>query len=153
MATELTTSLGFTVAVEDGEPATFDSAGYEDVSMVYDEVSGVTSVDGDLGDTYSVQTAVELKTGITKSAKGSRSFSPLTIMILDGVESTGRTTLDSAIASQTGQVSLKLTDADGDKVYLCGIVTTDTKSIGDADTIGMKSYSFQPNYARVEVAA
>lgn len=153
MATELETSLGFTVAVEDGEPSTFDQAGFEDASMAYDLIQGITSVDGDLGFSFNVQTSMELATGVTKSAKGGKTFSPLTIMVLSGSDSSGRTTLETAASSQNGQVSLKLQDSAGNSIYLCGIVATDTRSVGNADNVGMKSYSFTPNYDKVEVAA
>ena len=153
MATEIYTALGYTVAVEDGEPPTFDAAGYEGVGMTYDLIDGVTSVDGSLGSTFSVQTAALLVDGVQKSAKGIQTFEALTIMLLDGVTSTGRTTLETAAASLRGQVSLLLTDADGNKAYLTGIITGDSKPIGNADSVIIKPIGFTPNYAPVYVAA
>lgn len=153
MATDIYTGIGYTVAVAEGEPATFDSVGYEAVGMVYDLVDGVTSIDGSIGSTFSIQTAALLVDGVQKSAKGIQTFETLTTMILDGVTSTGRTTLETAAASLRGQVSLKLTDADGHKAYLTGIVTGNTKPIGNADNVIIKPLPFTPNYAPVYVAA
>jgi hypothetical protein len=146
MATEAVTALGFTVSVEEGTPATFDAAGYGDAAMTYDLVSGVTAVDGDLGFSFNTQTISFLADGVTKTAKGSKTFSPLKIMVTDNVASTGKTTLEAAAASQRGEVSLKLEDADGNIIYISGVVTNDAKAVGNADNIMMKSYSFQPNY-------
>lgn len=153
MATEIYTALGFTVSVADGEPATFDQAGYEDAGMTYDLVEGVTSVDGSLGSTFNVQTEALLADGIQKSAKGIQTFEQLTIMLLDGSTSTGRTTLETAAASARGQVSLKLEDADGNVIYMTGIVSGNSTTVNNADSIQMTSFPFQPNYAPVYVAA
>lgn len=151
MATEAITALGFTVAVENGLPPTQDQAGYEDVSMTYDEVTGVTSLDGDMGYSFNSQTTADLKTGVQKTAKGIKVYSPITLILLDNVTSVGRTTLEAAAASQRGEVSLKLTDADTNVIYLSGVVTSDTKTVGNADNIMNNSFMFTPNYDPVYV--
>jgi hypothetical protein len=150
MATELVTSLGYTVSVEDGEPATFDQAGFADAAMIYDEIVDVTEVTGDIGFTFNTATAVTLKDGITKTAKGAITFNPLTIQVLN-TASTGLTTLKTSAATQRGQVSLKLEDADANIIYLCGVVTQDTKAVGNADAVQMQTFTFTPNYSPIYV--
>lgn len=151
MATEMVTALGTVISVEGTAPATFDAAGFGDVAMIYDEVTGLTSADGDLGFTFNVQTTSTLKDGIQKSAKGVKVFNPITLVLLDNTTSLGRTALETSAALQRDEVSLKIVDADSNIIYLCGIVSTNTKPIGNADNIVNTSFIFTPNYEPVYV--
>jgi hypothetical protein len=147
MANENTlfTQLGTVISVSAGTPTAKDAAGYGAATMVYTEIGELTSF-GDISDSFSVQTAMLLKDGFEKKAKGGRSIGEITMEALGGVTADdGYAILKTNHEAARDQVTLKIVDGGGHIAYLHGFVSGLTISGGDANAIKNVSITFQPN--------
>ena len=145
MANENTlfTQLGTVISVSAGVPATKDATGY--AALTYTEVGELTSF-GDISDSFSVQTAMLLKDGFEKKAKGGRSIGEIAMEALGGVTADdGYAILKTNFDAPRDQVTLKIVDGGGDVAYLHGFVSGVTIGGGDANAIKNVSLTFQPN--------
>jgi hypothetical protein len=145
MANENTlfTQLGTVISVSAGAPATKDATGYG--ALTYTEVGELTSF-GDISDSFSVQTAMLLKDGFEKKAKGGRSIGEIAMEALGGVTAdAGYAILKTNHEAPRDQVTLKIVDGGGDIAYLHGFVSGVTIGGGSASDIKNVSLTFQPN--------
>lgn len=128
------TTLGTTLAVVAGEPATFDQAGYE--ALTYQAVGEVGDL-GEFGGTREVVTFTPVDTGIVAKRPGSIDYGEMTLQIARDASDAGQTALQNALdGSEEGNVhSLRLTDRNGDKIYFTAIVSSFTYNAGSANTI------------------
>lgn len=130
----LFTTLGTTLAVVAGEPASFDDIGYE--GLTYAKVGEVGDL-GEFGGTREVVTFTPVDTGVVAKRPGSIDYGEMSLQIARDATDAGQQALQEALdGTESGNVhSFELTDRNGDKVYFTGIVSSFTYNAGSANTI------------------
>jgi len=128
------TTLGTTLAVVAGEPASFDDIGYE--GLTYAKVGEVGDL-GEFGGTREVVTFTPVDTGVVAKRPGSIDYGEMSLQIARDATDAGQQALQEALdGAESGNVhSFELTDRNGDKVYFTGIVSSFTYNAGSANTI------------------
>ena len=128
------TTLGTTLSVVAGVPATFDDTGY--AALVYDAVGEVGDL-GEFGGTREVVTFTPVDTGIVVKRPGSVDYGQMSLQIARDAADAGQIALQSAFdGAEAGNLhSLKLLDRNGDMLYFTGIVSSFTYNAGSANTM------------------
>lgn len=144
-------NIGGTIAIEVGTPATEDQAGYEAVGMVYDEISGITSIPetGNSSESFNV---THLKDGITRYGNGAKSVSPFRISYSYKSDDTGQ---GSVRANENGNTTctLLVTHANGDKYYIQGVIGPVLVTEATSNSEKGESFEFRPQSLWTKVAA
>lgn len=146
------TTLGTTLGLATGEPATFDALGYGALS--YGLVGEVGDL-GEFGGTREVVTFTPVATGIVAKRPGSIDYGEMTLQIGRDATDVGQIALQSALdGAEAGNVhSFELTDRNGDKIYFTGIVSSFTYNAGSANTIFGGSATINLTSQPIPVAA
>ena len=128
------TTLGTTLSVVSGVPATFDAAGYE--ALTFAAVGEVGDL-GEFGGTREVVTFTPVDTGIVAKRPGSIDYGQMSLQIGRYAADVGQIALQSALdGAESGKVhSFELLDRNGDKLFYTGIVSSFTYNAGSANTI------------------
>lgn len=128
------TTLGTTLAVVAGKPATEDQAGYE--AQTYQAVGEVGDL-GELGGTREIPTFTPVDTGVVAKRAGSVDYGDQTLQIARDASDAGQTALQSGFdGAEAGNVhSIRLTDRNGDKLYYQAIISSFTFNAGSANSI------------------
>ena len=128
------TTLGTTLGVVLGEPATFDDTGY--AALTYELVGEVGDL-GEFGGTREVVTFTPVDTGIVAKRPGSIDYGEMSLQIARDAADAGQVALQDALdGTNAGEIhSFEVTDRNGDKLYFTGIVSSFTYNAGSANTI------------------
>ena len=128
------TTLGTTLSLVAGVPATFDDAGYAD--LTYTSVGEVGDL-GEFGGTREVVTFTPVDTGIVAKRPGSVDYGQMSLQIARDAADVGQIALQSAFdGSEAGNLhSFELVDRKGDTLFFTGIVSSFTYNAGSANTM------------------
>jgi len=128
------TTLGTTLSVVAGAPATFDDLGYG--ALTYVAVGEVGDL-GEFGGTREVVTFTPVDTGIVAKRAGSIDYGQMSLQIGRDASDVGQVALQSALdGTESGNVhSFELVDRNGDTLFYTGIVSSFTYNAGSANTI------------------
>lgn len=148
------TTLGTTLGIAVGEPATFDAAGYEAVGMTYTAVGEVGDL-GEFGGTREVVEFTPIDTGVVAKRPGSINYGEMSLQIGRDATDAGQIALQAALdGANEGDIhSFRVTDRNGDKLYFTGIVSSFTYNAGSANTIFGGSCTVNLTSKPVPVAA
>ena len=128
------TTLGTTLSVVAGVPATYDAAGYQ--ALTFAAVGEVGDL-GEFGGTREVVTFTPVDTGIVAKRPGSIDYGQMTLQIARDATDTGQIALQSALdGAEAGSVhSFELVDRNGDTLFYTGILSSFTYNAGSANTM------------------
>lgn len=128
------TTLGTTLGIVVGEPATFDAVGYG--ALTYQSVGEIGDL-GEFGGTREVVTFTPIDTGIVAKRPGSIDYGEMSLQIARDASDLGQQALQDALdGANAGDVhSFEVTDRNGDKLFFTGIVSSFTYNAGSANTI------------------
>lgn len=126
-------SLGTTISVVVGEPATYDDTGFN--ALTYQEIGEVTSI-GEYGGSAQVNQNIPLKTGVVNKRAGSYDYGSAATQITRDTADAGQTALKTGFdGAQKGNVhSIKITFPDASIQYFTAIISSFTTNVGDANT-------------------
>lgn len=119
-------SVGMTLKVVLGEPATFDAAGYATLEATATEVGEVIQV-SPLGGSATVNTRTPIKTGVIDKAIGSQDPGNTTISMTKNLSDAGQTVLLNGVPNGTNgrlRHSFFVTESNGDKQYFTGKIVS-----------------------------
>lgn len=146
------TTLGTTLGVVLGEPATFDEAGY--AALTYQAVGEVGDL-GEFGGTREVVTFTPVDTGVVAKRPGSIDYGEMTLQIARDAVDAGQIALQSGLdGTNAGEIhSFDVTDRTGAKLYFTGIISSFTYNAGSANTIFGGSCTINLTTKPIAVAA
>lgn len=146
-----TQSVGSTLSLVSGEPATFDSTGY--AALTYEEIGEVTEVPT-FGGSAQVITHIPLKTGTVQKTAGSIDYGEMTVTMAgdwaDQGQIDAKSGFDGANARNVHSFEL---DTEFGKLYFTGLITGMQYTPGDANSNQMNSVTIALTSQPVEVAA
>ncbi len=127
------TGIGVTYRLYAGEPASHDQAGFE--ALTFTEYEGVTNLGTVMGATFTSVTTTPLKTGITKTRKGSKSYGEITPTADYDPDDAGQALFISGVdgAEQDTVFSHEFTLQDGTVIYNTGQIFEAPVTVGTAD--------------------
>jgi hypothetical protein len=145
-------SLGTTIGVVVGEPATYNEAGFD--ALVFAEVGEVTSI-GEYGGSAQINTNIPLKTGVVNKRAGSYDYGDAAMTITRDSGDSGQTALkDGFDGTNKGDVhSFEVTFPDGSKQYFTGVISSFTTNISDANSWIQASCNIAITNQVIDVAA
>lgn len=128
------TTLGTTLEIVPGAPATYDDTGF--AALTYTAVGEVGDL-GEFGGTREVVTFTPVDTGIVAKRPGSIDYGEMSLQIARDASDAGQTALQAGLdGAEAGNVhSVKLTDSEGNILYFTCIVSSFTYNAGSANTI------------------
>lgn len=123
-------TVGSTVHIATGAPATFDATGWAAVTP-WVEIGEIDDI-GEYGEEDSILSRTPLKTGTVQKLKGGTDFGTLPLQMAMVPGDVGHVALKAARASKNAY-SIKVTYQDGTKDYFRALVTSYKKSIGSSE--------------------
>lgn len=115
------TFAGSHISLAAALPATYDQAGYEALTWTQDDCSSENiPMLNDTANTVDVNTVCSLR---TKSVKGKSKYDPVSFTMLSDWDNAAQGILDTAKASTTAVISVKIEFATGDVVYFTAQVS------------------------------
>lgn len=145
-------SLGTTIGVVAGAPATYDNAGFG--ALTFDPIGEVTSI-GEYGGTGQVNTNIPLATGIVNKRIGSYDYGTAALTITRDSGDAGQTALkDGFDGTEKGNVhSIEVTFPDGSIQYFTAVISSFTTNVSDANSWTQASCNLELTNKVVDVAA
>lgn len=136
MATNVIKSLGTTVGVSAGAPATIDSSGFG--ALTFTPVGDVESVSGTNG-TYESVSFTPLTTGVVEKFKGAYDGGSLELTMAKDEADTGQVLLQAGYNGAAADTvhSFKITFTDSTILYVQGVITGLENAVADASGIVM----------------
>lgn len=119
-------------------PATHDAAGF--AALTYTAVGELESI-GDVTQSCAAITFKNLATGKTSTLKGSEDGVTVPVTVGLDRDDAGQAIMDTAYASATQILSVKISEANGDAMYMRAYVMAKTVAYGDADSVKRRNYS------------
>jgi hypothetical protein len=146
----VTTSLGTTISVVLGAPATYDAAGFGDLN--YQEVGEVSDI-AEYGGESEIVTHTPLKTGIVNKLVGTTDYGTASVQFAKVFAETGQDAMKAGFdGANRGKVhSFEVTYFDGGKEYFTAIITSFKSNIGSASSVRMGSCNVALNNAVIAV--
>jgi len=148
MASNAFTSAGTTIGIVSGDPATYDSAGFE--SLTFDTIGEVTDL-GEFGREYSLVTHNPLGDRQTVKRKGSYNDGAISMTVARTPDDAGQTVLQTALDSDEN-FSFNVTLQDGTELYFQAQVLSYTTNVGTVDQITTASVTIEITDEIIEVA-
>lgn len=147
-------SVGTTLSIAEGTPATFDEAGFTAVGLVYTEVGEVTDVP-EFGGEGTITEHISLKTGIVDKVVGSINYGDMTVPMASVWTDAGQIAVKSAFDGANARKThcIKISHPDLGDVYVTSKVSGFKYNFGDANTVSTNSLSVAVTSKPVEVAA
>lgn len=138
---ETSLSVGLAVHVALGAPATYDAAGFADLSWT--EVMDAESVP-EFGGTAQIPEFIPIKTGVVDKGKGSINYGETTLPIRRRITDAGQVFLQSAFdgAERDSTISVKLSHPHHGLLYFTAVVSSFTYNFSDANSWYMGSVGF-----------
>jgi hypothetical protein len=143
------TSAGTTISVVDGNPATYDQAGFE--ALVFSLVGEVTDL-GEFGREYSAVTHNPLGDRRTVKRKGSYNDGTVAMTVARVPGDSGQTLLTQGLDSDDSY-SFEVVLQDGTTLYFEAQIMSYTTNVGTVDQITTASVSLEITNDIIEVAA
>lgn len=131
-------SVGTCVSVSASLPATFDAAGY--AALTYTQVGELESI-GEINVNHATVTFQNLCSGKTSTLKGAEEPISVAIGVAIDRDDAGQTIMTTARKSLTAKVAIKISEANGDVVYMHGFVMSDTINYGGIGDVKKASYN------------
>lgn len=131
-------SSGTCVSVSITAPATHNTAGFD--ALTWTQVGELESI-GDVAIQHASVTFPNLCTGKTSTLKGTEEGITLPIGVGLDRDDAGQVIMTAARASLTQILSLKISEANGDALYLRAYVMGETITYGDGNSVKRASYS------------
>lgn len=143
-------SVGYTLAVSLGEPATYNAAGYAAKSWTV--VTDVETIP-DFGGTAQVPEFTPLASGVVDKAKGSINYGSFTAPLRRRLADTGQDALQAGFdgVNRDSVFSVRLTHPSGGTLYFTAFITSFTYNIADANAWTRNSVTFAINTKPVSV--
>ena len=149
MASNAFTSAGTTIGIVSGDPATYDSTGFE--ALTFDTIGEVTDL-GEFGREYSLVTHNPLGDRQTVKRKGSYNDGSISMTVARTPDDAGQTILQTALDSDEN-FSFNVTLQDGTELYFQAQVLSYTTNVGTVDQITTASVTIEITDEIIEVAA
>jgi len=143
------TSAGTTISVVDGNPATYDQAGFE--ALVFSLIGEVTDL-GEFGREYSAVTHNPLGDRRTVKRKGSYNDGTVAMTVARVPGDAGQTLLTQGLDSDDSY-SFEVVLQDGTTLYFEAQIMSYTTNVGTVDQITTASVSLEITNDIIEVAA
>jgi len=143
------TSVGTTISVVDGNPATYDQAEFE--ALVFSLVGEVTDL-GEFGREYSAVTHNPLGDRRTVKRKGSYNDGTVAMTVARVPGDAGQTLLTTGLDSDDSY-SFEVVLQDGTTLYFEAQIMSYTTNVGSVDQITTASVSLEITNDIIEVAA
>ena len=134
-----------------GEPATYDSTGFE--ALTFETIGDITSI-GALGGTGQVTEFISLASGIVEKFVGSINYGDVAVSFGKDFADLGQTFIETAFdgASARQTCSFVLTTPSGYKLYFTAKVTANTYDGFEPNTVIMGSTTLAINGQIIAVA-
>ena len=147
-----TTSTGTRLYVVAGDPATFDKAGYED--LTYTEVGEVIDLP-EYGPNVQVVESNPLATGVTEKFKGFINYGSQSMGLEYDSSDAGQAVLREGVvgATKNQQHAIKIEYQDGSVDYYSARIFSYTKAPGSANSMLGSTVQVEINTPVIEVAA
>jgi hypothetical protein len=146
-------SVGTVVSVDDSAPATYNSAGFAALTFApCGELSELPS----FGSEAAVVTHTPLATGIVAKRRGSVNYGSVTLTMAVSPTDTGQAIFETkadAAAGSDAVVSVKVELVDGSIQYFTAQVMSYRVNVGNADTMTMAEVVLEIDNSIVKVAA
>lgn len=139
--TEVVISVGATLGIVSGEPATYDSVGF--AALTYTTVGEVTDIP-EFGGSAQVVEHTPLDTGIVSKLVGSINYGSSQVnlaVVSDAGQDAVKSGFDGANARTTHSVHINHPDV-GD-IYFTAKITSDVINLGDANTVTSGSFTLE----------
>lgn len=149
MASNAFTSAGTTIGIVAGDPASYDSTGFE--ALTFDTIGEVTDL-GEFGREYSLVTHNPLGDRQTVKRKGSYNDGSISMTVARTPDDAGQTVLQTALDSDEN-FSFNVTLQDGTELYFQAQVLSYTTNVGTVDQITTASVTIEITDEIIEVAA
>lgn len=141
----VTTSLGTTISVVLGEPATYDAAGF--ALLTYAEVGEVSDI-AEFGGETEIVTHTPVKTGVVNKLAGPTDYGSMSIQFARVFAEAGQDAMKAGTGAgaNAGKVhSFEVAYADGGTEYFTGINTSFKSNVGSASSVRMGSCNIAIN--------
>jgi hypothetical protein len=134
-------SVGLTLSIAVGAPATYDSAGFN--ALTYTVIVDAESVPT-FGGTAQVPEFIPLATGIVDKGKGSINYGDTTIPLRRIITDAGQLALQSAFDGANKGVthSIRMVHPTGGTIFFTAIVSGFTFNFGDANAFARNEVTF-----------
>jgi len=143
-------SVGYTLSISLGEPATYNAAGF--AAKSWTTVTDVETIP-DFGGTAQVPEFTPLSSGVVDKAKGSINYGSFTTPLRRRIADTGQDLLQAGFdgANRDSVFSVRLTHPSGGTLYFTAFITSFTYNIADANAWTRNSVTFAINNKPVSV--
>ena len=135
----LNTSSRTCLSVSVGVPATHDAAGF--AALTYTQVGEIETI-ADVAQSYAAVTFKNLCTGKTSTLKGGEEQATVSMTVGLDRDDAGQALMATAFKSATQILAIRISEANGDFMYLRAYVMSNTVVYGDADSVKRRQYSF-----------
>lgn len=151
---EVDISVGTELHAALGTPPTYDKAGFDDVSLEYDEVGEVGSIP-EFGGEGQVAEWIPLKTGEVDKRTGSINYGSMTIPLAMLYGDAGQDALQSGFDGANARKvhSFKLNKPSVGEIFFTGVITGYRFNPGDANQITQASVTINLTKRPLPVAA
>lgn len=150
---DIFSSVGTIVSVDDTAPATYDAAGFAALTWAScGELSDLPS----FGSESALATHTPLATGIVAKRRGSINYGSVTLTMAVSVSDTGQAILETKADSAAGSdalVSVKVELVNGAIQYFTAQVMSYRVNVANADAITMAEVTLEIDNSIVKVAA
>lgn len=140
------TFAGTLIGISAGVPATYDAAGF--AALTYTSIGEVSSAPGDGGTVFEDVSYTVLARRATVHLKGTSDQPEETMEIVVDRNDPGQILLKAALLSDE-QYAFKVTYNNGEIDYYQALVTGNSGSGGDSNTVRMRTVTFRRDYRDV----
>lgn len=147
-ATIVFSTLGTTVAISAGVPATYDAAGY--AALTYTTIGEIKDA-GQFGLKINKITHTPIDTGVVTKRKGSKDYGTMTLKVGRLTTNAGQALCITALASASAEYAFKVTLQDGSIQYWSGQVFSFDTELGSVDSIVSASIMIELTRPTIEV--
>lgn len=128
------TVAGMKISIIAGNPATYDSTGYDTLFTSGSKLIGEIVDPGEFGPEYSITSHVPIDTRVAKKFKGTRDDGTMTLQLAMDRADEGQELLETALASDSAY-SFKVLFSHGTIAYFQALVTSFRVATGNADAV------------------
>jgi hypothetical protein len=150
---DIVSSVGTIVSVDDAAPATYDAAGFGALTWI---ACGELAELPAFGAEAALATHTPLSTGIVAKRRGSLNYGSVALTMAVSEDDAGQTLLQTAAEAAAGtdaSVSIKVELVNGEIQYFTAQVMSYKVNVGNADAITMAEVTLEIDNAVVKVAA
>lgn len=130
-------SAGTCISVSVAAPSTHDAAGF--AALSFTQIGELESI-GDVTQNRAAVTFANLCTSKTTTLKGVEDGITIPVTVALDRDDAGQALMDTAYASNTSIVSIKITEANGDAMYLRAYVMSKSVAYGGVNDVKKRNY-------------